>query len=59
MAKFVAKIRFGSRGVRDEIYSKENPYHEFTFETEGEVAAFFKGVDEMDGWADYEVVEDD
>jgi hypothetical protein len=59
MGTFVVKIRFGSESARDDVYSKEHPYDEYTFDTEKEMLAFFRGVDAMDGWLGYETVEDE
>jgi len=59
MDRFTAKIRFGSGSAREEVYSKEHPHDEFTFNTEKELLAFWEGVDAMDGWSGYEPVEDE
>lgn len=52
--KFVLKLRFGSSSAIAEIYNEENPYDEFTFDTENEMTAFLDGVCAMDGWMGFE-----
>jgi len=36
----------------------DQPITTYEFDTEGELKAFLEGIDEMDGWAGYEIVED-
>ena len=51
---FSVTIRWGKYVPKDErLVTTEE------FQTQAEVDAYLLGIDDMDGWADYEVIEDD
>tara|TARA_R110001592_G_scaffold71694_1_gene219039 strand:- start:1867 stop:2121 length:255 start_codon:yes stop_codon:yes gene_type:complete len=60
------KVKIENKEVSYEVYfmdirwgeepdETEEPYH-YTFETQAELNAFQRGIDEAMGWADFEVV---
>ena len=55
----IVKIRWGSEQTQEEIYEDEKDCQEYAFATQAEADAFLYGVSEMDGWTDYEVLEDE
>lgn len=52
---FSVTIRWGSNSIPE----KERYIQTIEFQTQAELDAYLQGVDDMDGWADYEVVEDE
>ena len=54
MSEHTVKILWGSNPILDE----RDPI-EYGFDTPEELAAFLKGVDEANGWMDYDIVEGD
>jgi hypothetical protein len=50
------RIRWGSESTREDMGNVTSTY---AFDTDAELSAFLKGVDEACGWMDYEVVEDE
>lgn len=53
---FSVKIHWGSSGARLEL---PDNIDEYEFETQAELDAFMYGIDEMDGWHGYEIIEDE
>jgi hypothetical protein len=51
---FSVTIRWGKYGPEDErlVTTAE-------FKTQAELVAYMEGIDDMDGWADYNVIEDE
>lgn len=57
---FCVTIRWGSESTQEDMYEQQgNEPSEYCFATEAELNAFLLGVDEMDGWMGYTVVEDE
>lgn len=48
-------IRWGSNSIEE----KERSVTTADFKTQAEVDAYLAGIDDMDGWADYEVMEEE
>ena len=51
-----AVIRWGSEMTRED---NEGVSSSYSFETNAELEAFMRGVEEAIGWSDYELVEDE
>lgn len=55
MKKHFVRIAWGSESTREE---NEGKFSTYTFDTEAELNAFLKGIDEAIGWDDYFIDED-
>lgn len=53
---FQVRIQWGSESTREDMGNVVSTY---AFDTEDELSAFLKGVDEASGWMDYEVMDED
>ena len=50
-------ILWGGAPLNNAFEPDQKPVN-YYFDTEEEVVAFLRGIDEMDGWMDYEIIED-
>jgi len=53
ISKFTIAIRWGAYGAKE-----NRPVTTREFDTIAEVNAYIQGIDDMDGWYDYEIVDE-